>query len=106
MKHKKTPIFAAFGPEANIKRKIRRHLKKLGFKRGKNGALEPPSSSKESVRALHQCRHVLHNATPVQRQCGSERYSAAESTTDQNSVVCAAATRTKKRFARILSPKN
>jgi MrfA Zn-binding domain/Druantia protein DruA len=53
MKHKKTPIFAAFGPEANIKRKIRRHLKKLGFNRGKNGALEPPSSSKESVRALH-----------------------------------------------------
>jgi len=50
---KKTTVIAAFTPEAILKRKIRAHLRKLGFHKGKNGALRPPSSSKDSVRALH-----------------------------------------------------
>ena len=50
---KKTTVIAAFTPEAILKRKIRAHLRKLGFHKGKNGALRPPSSSKDRVRALH-----------------------------------------------------
>lgn len=51
---KKTVVVSAFSPEANLKRKIRSHLHKLGFERTASGALRPPSSSKETVRTLHQ----------------------------------------------------
>lgn len=51
---KKSAVVSAFTPEANLKRKIRAHLRKLGFERTGRGALKPPSSSKETVRALHQ----------------------------------------------------
>lgn len=50
---KKATIIAAFMPEAVLKRKVRAHLRKLGFKKSGNGALSPPTSSKESVRAVH-----------------------------------------------------
>ena len=50
---RKSAIVAAFTPEAVIKRKIRAHLRKLGFHKGPGGTLVPPSTSKESVRALH-----------------------------------------------------
>lgn len=53
MKKKKTAIIGAFTPEAVLKRKIRAHLRKLGFHKSADGALLPPSSSKESIRALH-----------------------------------------------------
>lgn len=53
MKKKKTAIIAAFTPEAILKRKIRAHLRKLGFQKSQHGALLPPSSSKDSIRALH-----------------------------------------------------
>ena len=46
-------VVAAFTPEATLKRKIRAHLRKLGFHKGPGGTLVPPSTSKESVRALH-----------------------------------------------------
>jgi hypothetical protein len=46
-------VVAAFAPEAILKRKIRVHLRKLGFQKGPGGMLVPPSTSKESVRALH-----------------------------------------------------
>lgn len=49
----KTAIVAAFTPEAVLKRKIRAHLRKLGFEKGPRGALVPPSTSKETIRALH-----------------------------------------------------
>jgi hypothetical protein len=50
---KKTAVVAPFTPEAILKRKIRGHLRKLGFKKAADGALQPPSSSKEGVRSLH-----------------------------------------------------
>jgi hypothetical protein len=71
---KKFVVVSAFTPEANLKRKIRTHLRKLGFERTQGGALKPPSSSKETVRALHQeqrkailkeQRHFLTQALPV-----------------------------------------
>jgi len=50
---KKTIIAGPFTPEAILKRKIRTHLRKLGFRKSPDGSLLPPSVSKESVRALH-----------------------------------------------------
>lgn len=50
---RKSAVVAAITPEAILKRKIRAHLRKLGFHKGPGGALVPPSTSKESVRALH-----------------------------------------------------
>jgi len=50
---RKSAVVAAFTPEAILKRKIRAHLRKLGFDKGPGGTLVPPSTSKESVRALH-----------------------------------------------------
>jgi hypothetical protein len=54
MRKKKPIIISAFTPEANLKRKIRTHLKKLGFAKSDDAALIPPASSKEAIRALHQ----------------------------------------------------
>jgi hypothetical protein len=71
---KKTVVISALTPEANLKRKVRTHLKKLGFERTQTGALKPPSSSKETVRALHheqrkailkEQRHFLSETLPA-----------------------------------------
>ena len=39
--------------EANLKRRLRRHLTSLGFKKTKEGVLAPPGTGKEVVRTLH-----------------------------------------------------
>ena len=44
----------AFSPEAILKRRVRSHLKRLGFSRDRDGKLLAPVDSKESIRALHQ----------------------------------------------------
>ncbi len=44
----------AFSPEANLKRKVRAHLRRLGFSKDASGHLVAPSSSKESIRVLHR----------------------------------------------------
>jgi hypothetical protein len=49
----KAIVVSAFTPEARLKRRIREHLRKLGFQHGPDGVLTPPSSSKENIRALH-----------------------------------------------------
>ncbi len=54
MRNKKSIVISAFTPEANLKRKIRAHLRKLGFEKSNDGALMPPSSSKDTIRTLHQ----------------------------------------------------
>ena len=50
---KRAVVISAFTPEARLKRRIREHLRKLGFEHGPDGTLTPPPSSKESIRALH-----------------------------------------------------
>lgn len=50
---KKLPVIAAFTPEAVLKRKVRSHLRKIGFSKSSDGSLLPPSSSKETIRELH-----------------------------------------------------
>jgi hypothetical protein len=71
---KKSVVISALTIEASLKRKIRTHLRKLGFERTQGGALKPPSSSKDAVRALHQeqrnailknQRRFLSEALPV-----------------------------------------
>ena len=39
--------------EANLKRKIRRHLRNLGFQRSANGTLKIDGGGKEAIRSLH-----------------------------------------------------
>ncbi len=39
--------------EAEIKRRLRRHLAQLGFTKGAKGLLQPPEASKECFRTLH-----------------------------------------------------
>src|SRR6266511_1502036 len=53
MRGKKSVIVSAFSAEATLKRKIRNHLRKLGFTRGPDGSLVAPASSKQSIRQLH-----------------------------------------------------
>lgn len=45
---------APFTSEANLKRRIRKHLTELGFTKDKDGALRPPDTSKETYRYLHR----------------------------------------------------
>jgi hypothetical protein len=53
MRGKKGIVVSAFSAEATLKRKIRNHLRKLGFTRGPQGSLVAPASSKQSIRKLH-----------------------------------------------------
>lgn len=55
---KAIPLFTV---EAGLKRRLRRHLKSLGFQRSANGALIPPDPSKSGIRQLHafQRREML-----------------------------------------------
>lgn len=39
--------------EASLKRRLRRHLKKVGFTKNRNGELEISGSGKDAIRALH-----------------------------------------------------
>src|SRR6185437_8022957 len=60
---KRPAVVAAFSDDAVLKRKIRLHLKKLGFERADDGSLRPPSCDKQTVRDLHadQRRVVLQD---------------------------------------------
>jgi len=52
---KKTAQVIKINPiEAKLKRRVREHLKNLGFGRDSNGALVPPGQGKDVVRALHK----------------------------------------------------
>lgn len=43
-----------FSPEAQIKRALRKHLRQLGFTKGKDGELVLPGGSKDVIRQLHR----------------------------------------------------
>jgi hypothetical protein len=51
---RRSVVVSAFTAEASLKRKVRSHLRKLGFAKAQDGSLLPPSSSKDTIRALHQ----------------------------------------------------
>lgn len=46
-------VVALRSREANLKRKIRRHLKQIGFHRAPDGTLLPPNLDKETYRGIH-----------------------------------------------------
>jgi hypothetical protein len=50
---KRSIVVSAFTEEAKLKRRVRAHLRKLGFVNAGGGSLRPPSTSKETIRALH-----------------------------------------------------
>ncbi|MBI2512176.1 MAG: DUF4338 domain-containing protein [Opitutae bacterium] len=47
-------VIPALQDEANLKRRIRAHLKSLGFTKSEDGSLHPPDSSKDTYRHLHR----------------------------------------------------
>src|SRR5437899_946972 len=51
MTNKAIPLLTT---ESQLKRRVRAHLKRLGFVRNECGELTPLDGSKESIRALHQ----------------------------------------------------
>jgi len=51
---KRSVVVSAFTEEAKLKRRIRAHLRKLGFVNAGDGSLRPPSTSKDTIRALHK----------------------------------------------------
>lgn len=53
MKKQKKNVIKVSAREATLKRRLRRHLTSLGFRKAKNGLLEPPGSGKEAIRAVH-----------------------------------------------------
>ncbi|TIS17241.1 MAG: hypothetical protein E5X10_04405, partial [Mesorhizobium sp.] len=61
-------------PEAQLKRAVRQHLKRLGFKKGKNGLILPPGQDKQAVRLLHgeQRRDKLDANTAFLARCAEE----------------------------------
>jgi hypothetical protein len=42
--------------EANLKRRLRRHLTSLGFHKTEDGVLTPPGNGKDAIRTIHNVR--------------------------------------------------
>lgn len=57
-KSSKGKVISILTREAILKRKVRRHLKRVGFKRDENGVLHLPADSKEAIRAAHQMQRT------------------------------------------------
>lgn len=53
-----TPVVPIFTLESKIKRKLRAHLKNLGFIRNKDGLLELPNNDKDTFRMLHRVQRA------------------------------------------------
>lgn len=53
-KQLKGQVIKVLTREAILKRKVRRHLQRVGFKRDEHGVLYLPADSKEAIRAAHQ----------------------------------------------------
>src|SRR5262249_4927475 len=53
MKRKRKNVVTVSMREVSLKRRLRRHLKDLGFERDQDGALVPPGTGKDVVRTIH-----------------------------------------------------
>ena len=51
-------VISAFGPEAKLKRSIRRHFTELGFAKAGDGTLTLPGEGKDVVRRLHSSQRA------------------------------------------------
>lgn len=59
MKGKKRKIIKVQGRQANLKRRLRRHLSSVAFSKGPDGSLRVSGTGKEVIRSLH---HAQRNA--------------------------------------------
>jgi Domain of unknown function (DUF4338) len=50
----RSELIPALTLEATLKRRLRRHLEELGFRKQNDGTLAPPGQGKDAIRALHQ----------------------------------------------------
>lgn len=53
MKKKGNTVVSISAREATLKRRLRRHLTSLGFKKDHEGSLAPPGTAKEVIRTIH-----------------------------------------------------
>lgn len=63
----------SFTTEAAVKRRVREHLRSLGFTKEKDGSLRPPDKTKDTYRHLHrlQRQEKLERCTPwLEKQIG------------------------------------
>jgi hypothetical protein len=68
--NKKSGVARPFSPEALLKRSIRAHFTRLGFKKANDGSLVLPGIGKDVVRTLHasqRAERLEHSATFVER---------------------------------------
>lgn len=72
MARKKTAVVRVSTREANLKRRLRRHLTSLGFEKTEEGELAPPGSGKDAVRSVHAAQR--EDRLAVNRQFLSERF--------------------------------
>jgi hypothetical protein len=47
------PVITVSTREATLKKRLRRHLRSLGFRKADDGALMPPGSGKDAIRTIH-----------------------------------------------------
>ncbi len=50
---KKTNSVIVLSAQATLKRRLRRHLTSLGFRKAQDGSLTPPGTGKDSIRTIH-----------------------------------------------------
>lgn len=53
MAKKQTTVVRIAAREANLKRRLRRHLTSLGFQKSNDGELAPPGTGKDAIRTVH-----------------------------------------------------
>lgn len=71
---KTAAIIAIPSEEARLRRKIRAHLKRLGFSKGPDGELVPPGLDKQSYRAMHADQRnsrIISNQEWIESHAGS-----------------------------------
>lgn len=61
-KTSKGKVISILTREAVLKRKVRWHLKRVGFQRDENGVLHLPADSKEAIRTAHQMQRTERSA--------------------------------------------
>ena len=69
----KTAVVRVSSREANLKRRLRRHLASLGFQKTKEGELTPPGAGKDAVRAVHSMQR--NDRLAANRRFLSEKFS-------------------------------
>jgi Druantia protein DruA len=60
MKRKKKKTVRISARQANLKRRLRRHLSSVGFKKGPDGGLEISGTGKDMIRSLHHAQRNAH----------------------------------------------